>query len=94
MFLRPQEFDQAAVQQAEDRLPPFFSYLDGELRGRTYLAGDAFGLADITTTSVLLNYLHTGGEIDAYPDLRAFLCRILARKTFRAGAGKRGRPSV
>ena len=79
-----QEVDQAAVDEAEAKMPEFFGYLDGQLEGRAYLCSEEMGLADITVASVLLNYLHSGGRIEpaAYPNLRGLLDRMFARETF------------
>lgn len=83
--LMKEEYDNKAVEEAEAKLPEFFRYLDRELEGREYLCGPEMGLADITTASVILNYLHTGGRVEAstYPQLRGLLDRMFEREAFR-----------
>lgn len=83
--LMKQEPNREAVELAAAKIPAFLEYLDGELNGKDYFCGSEMNLADITAASVLLNYLHTGAEVDAtrYPDLSRFLERMFARPTFQ-----------
>jgi len=84
--LMGQEPDRLAVETAAAAVPRFLEYLDGELKDCDYFCGAEMTLADITAASVLLNYLHTGAELDAtlYPDLDRFLENMFDRPTFRA----------
>ena len=63
-----------------------FDYLERETGGRDYLAGGAFSIADITVCTMLVNFEHAGGAVDAakWPKLAAYVKRIHAQPSFRA----------
>jgi glutathione S-transferase len=79
-----QRTDEQAVQQVErDVLPSIFGYLEHEV-DRPFLAGTAFGIADIALMSNLLNFHYVGLRIDArYPRLQEYFRRHLARPSFK-----------
>ncbi|MBC2778345.1 glutathione S-transferase family protein [Parasphingopyxis marina] len=75
----------AAVNAEENTLPPVLAYLESQLAdGRDYLVGDSLTLADIAVASPFKNLEYGRANIDwgAYPKLRAFVDRILARDSF------------
>ena len=82
--LMKQEPDMAAVEAARKPIPALLDYLEAELTGKAHLCGDPFTLADITVSSVLLNYMHAGERIEPadHPALRAYLDRVFARPSF------------
>jgi glutathione S-transferase len=68
--------------QARDRLERAYAWLDGELRGRTYAAGEGFTLADCAAAPALF-YADWTHEIDPkYATLRGYRARLLARPSF------------
>ncbi len=84
LFKRPT--DEAVVQKAAtETLPPLFDYLEQELGGNDYLVGNRFTIADLAVGSLLVNYKHGRGEIDAkrWPKLAAYVERIHARPSFK-----------
>ena len=68
-----------------ESLPPFFDYLESEIRGKPYFADDRFTIADIAVASVMANYRHSGEELDAarWPQFAAYVAKILSRPSFR-----------
>lgn len=68
--------DDAAVTEAlEQRQPPVFDYLDGEIADRTFLAGGAFSIGDAAVVSAFIN-LELAGEVpdpERYPNLVRYL---------------------
>ena len=68
-----------------ESLPPFFDYLEGEIRGKAFFV-DEFSIADIAVASVMANYRHSGEELDAarWPHLAAHVAKILARPSFKS----------
>jgi glutathione S-transferase len=75
----------AAVNAEENTLPPVLAYLESQLAdGRDYLVGDSVTLADIAVASPFKNLEYGRANIDwgAYPKLKAFVDRILARDSF------------
>jgi glutathione S-transferase len=84
LFKRPT--DEAVVQKAvTETLPPLFDYLEQELGGNDYLVGNRFTIADLAVGSLLVNYKHGRGEIDAerWPKLAAYVERVHARPSFK-----------
>ena len=69
-----------------ESLPPFFDYLESEIRGKAYFVDDRFTIADIAVASVMANYRHSGEELDVarWPHFAAHLEKILARPSFQA----------
>jgi len=84
LFKRPS--DEALVEKAAtETLPPLFDYLERELGGNDYLVGNRFTIADLSVGSILVNYRHGKGEIDAkrWPKLAAYVERIHSRPSFK-----------
>ncbi len=69
-----------------EMLPPLFDYLEKEIGGKDHLAGGMFSIADISVATMLVNFDHAGGTVDAarWPKLDAYAKRIHARPSFRA----------
>ncbi|RYZ06376.1 MAG: glutathione S-transferase family protein [Comamonadaceae bacterium] len=67
---------------AVEKLERAYGWLEGELAGRTWAAGDDFTLADCAAAPSLFyaDWTHRIG--DAYPQLRAYRARLLARPSF------------
>jgi glutathione S-transferase len=71
-----------AVAQAAERLERAYAWLEGELAGRTWAAGESFSLADCAAAPALFyaDWTHPiGGD---YPVLTAYRARLLARPSF------------
>ena len=85
MRLLGRECNEEKVQEAlKEKIPPLFRYLDRELEGKTFLAGDQLTIADIAVASQMVNFRHGGEAIDAasYPNLHAHVERMHARPAF------------
>jgi glutathione S-transferase len=89
-FVKPnvfkQETDEARVSQIlENDVPPAFDYLEGQLEGREWLAGD-FSIADAAVGNQLGSLHFAQASIDAkrWPELAAYQKRLLARPSFQA----------
>jgi glutathione S-transferase len=67
-----------------EKLPPIFSYLENEIGSNQFLIGNAFSIADISVTTMLVNFLHAGETMDTsrWPNLAAYMARIHARLSF------------
>jgi glutathione S-transferase len=78
--------DEALVQKAANEiLPPLFDYLEAELGSNDYLVGNRFTIADLAVGSILVNFRHGKGEVDAkrWPKLAAYVERIHSRPSFK-----------
>jgi glutathione S-transferase len=78
--------EDAAAKAEEETLPPILAYLEEQLSdGREWLVGEAMTLADIAVASPFRNLEYGKAKIDwdAYPMLKAFVDRMLARESFR-----------
>ncbi len=76
---------------ARERLERAYAWLDGALAGRAWAAGAAFTLADCAAAPSLFYADWTHRISEAYPVLRAYRARLLARPSF-ARAVEEARP--
>lgn len=62
-------------------LPPRFAYLNAQIEGKNWFAGNQVGIADIAVYSQLVSLLHTGHlpETELYPSLMAHFAQMQAR---------------
>ena len=67
---------------AAERLDRAYGWLEGTLAGRTWAAGDDFTLADCAAAPSLFYADWTHRISEAYPVLRAYRERLLARPSF------------
>lgn len=84
--LMKSEPDEALCQRTlTEKLPPVFDYLEKELGGRAFFAGDALSIADIAVATILVNFEHVGGSVDAarWPNLASFTRRMHERPSFK-----------
>jgi glutathione S-transferase len=67
---------------AEKKLERSYAWLEGTLAGRRWAADEAFTLADCAAAPALFYADWTYPIGDAYPVLRAYRSRLLARPSF------------
>lgn len=83
LFKQPS--DEAVVeQQMTVMVPPVFDYLESEAPERGWMAGGAFGVADIALGTAFVHLRHGGEGVDParWPRLAAYVERVLARDSF------------
>ena len=80
--LRPDGRRETAQAEAEKELDVAYAWLEGVLAGRTWAAGEAFSMADCAAGPSLFyaDWVHQIGK--AYPAVRAYRSRLLARPSF------------
>jgi glutathione S-transferase len=84
MFMTPPDKkNPAAVEEAKAALPKPLGILNAALKGRQYLLGDTFTIADLNLASVLSWAKLTKIDLSGVPDVAAWLDRCLARPAFR-----------
>ena len=68
----------------ENRMPPFFNYLDEQIGEREFFVEDRFTIADIAVATSFVNMAHAGFAPDPekWPRLARFLERIHRRESF------------
>ena len=73
---------QEGLALSEQKLERAYAWLETELTGRTWAAGEAFTLADCAAAPSLFyaDWIHRIAE--TYPTLRAYRARLLARPSF------------
>ena len=84
LFKRPA--DESLVEKAAtETLPPLFDYLEAELGGNDYLVGNRFTVGDLAVGSILVNFKHGRGEIDAerWPRTGVYVEKLHARASFK-----------
>jgi glutathione S-transferase len=79
MFLPPEQRSEKAVAAATDALKAPFAVLDGHLKGRDYLLGKDFTIADLNVASVLSLATMVKVDLSATPTAQAWLSKCLAR---------------
>jgi glutathione S-transferase len=80
--IRPVEVrDPRGVGEARDLLARAYGWLENELAGRTWAAGDAFTMADCSAAPALF-YADLLAPVDAFPNVAAYLGRLRARPSF------------
>lgn len=73
---------QEALAEAQKKLETAYAWLEGQLAGRTWAAGADFSMADCAAAPSLFYADWTHRISDAYPLLRAYRGRLLARPSF------------
>lgn len=82
---------QEGLALAKEKLERAYAWLEAQLPGRTWAAGAHFSLADCAAAPSLFYADWTHRISDAYPVLRAYRARLLARPSF-ARAVEEARP--
>jgi len=82
---------QEGLALATERLERAYAWLEGQLAGRTWAAGADFTLADCAAAPSLFYADWTHRISEAFPVLRAYRARLLARPSF-ARAVEEARP--
>lgn len=86
--IRP-EGDHPAITIGKQRLDLCFSLIDKRLATATWLAGDDFTAADIMTVWCLTTMrYYQPVDLKPYPNIRAYLQRIGARRAYRRAMAK------
>ena len=82
-FIRsPEQRHPPTVAESREQLDTAYRWLNTRMAGRRWAAGDAFSLADCAAAPSLFyaDWVHPIG--DAFPDVRAYRRRLLARPSF------------
>jgi glutathione S-transferase len=82
---------QEGLALAANKLEPAYAWVEGQLVGRTWAGGADFTLADCAAAPALFYADWTHRISEAYPRLRAYRARLLARPSF-ARAVQEARP--
>lgn len=77
--LRPNGRREDALQRAAATLEASYAWLERRLQGRTWAAGDDFGMADCAAAPSLFYADWVHPIADAFPGVRAYRARLLAR---------------
>jgi glutathione S-transferase len=77
--------DAAEIERLRQRTAERFAFLDGQLAGRPYIAGDGLSLADIAAGMTLYRWYEMPVERPALPQLAAWYDRLRARPAYRKG---------
>ncbi|MAV26747.1 MAG: glutathione S-transferase [Gammaproteobacteria bacterium] len=80
------EPDEALIQKIITKAqPPIFDYLEAEIGDKTYLAGDAFSIADIAVTCQFIQMMYSGEALpeDSHPNITRFVTTHMHRLSFK-----------
>ena len=69
-----------------EKLPAIFDYLEASVRGREFVVGDSFSIADIAIACMLVNFEHARETLDRnrWPELVRYAATIHARPSFQS----------
>ena len=87
-ILPVEQRDAAAGAAAEAKLAGPFGVLEGALRGRAHLLGEAFSVADLNVAGVLGWTALAGLDLGTWPKLAAWLQSCMARPAHKQARGK------
>ena len=79
---KPGNRDGQGVAEARAMLDTAYRWLDGKMAGRQWAAGNAFSLADCAAAPALFYADWTHPISEAFPNVRAYRRRLLARPSF------------
>ena len=80
------EPDQAVIDKIIAKVqPPIFDYLEAEIGDKTYLAGDAFSIADIAITCQFVQMLYAGETLPtaSHPNIARYITNHMQRASFK-----------
>jgi glutathione S-transferase len=81
-ILPQEQRDESVVAASETKLAGPFGVLEGALRGRSYLLGDTFSVADLNVASVLSWVALARLDLGKWPALAAWMKRCSERPAF------------
>jgi len=88
MFKPETDRDEAKAKAAEESLGPRLTYIDAHLKGRDFLVGEQFSIADLNVACVLASMLVTNVDLSPYPALARWLTATATRDAYaKARAG-------
>ena len=79
IFLPADQRDEKAAQRAIDALKAPLAVIDGALKGKEYLLGNSFSIADLNLASVLSFAMLVKLDMSATPTAQAWLQKCLGR---------------
>jgi glutathione S-transferase len=84
------QVDHKLLEESRAKVHEHLARLEGELRGRTWFAGDLFSLADAALAPYLTGSLRLHGILPdrKYPGIGAWAERLMARPSYKAAAPK------
>ena len=86
-ILPKEQRDEAGAVAGETKCAGPFGVLDGALRGRSYLLGDNFTVADLNVASVMSWTVLAGLDLGKWPQVGAWLQRCLERPAAKKARG-------
>lgn len=82
MILPEAERSPKAVETAHTQIGPYLDFFDGALKGKEYLVGNRFTVADLNAASVIGLGSFVGVDISGRGNVQAWLSRVQARPSF------------
>lgn len=83
VFMPEEKRDDQVIKRAQEKLPELLAILDNALKGRDYLVGNEFSLADLNTTSVAMICRAINFDISKYQEIGRWMGGIMQRPAFK-----------
>ncbi len=79
------EPDEAVISKIISKAqPPIFDYLEAEIGDKSYLAGGAFGIADIAVTCQFIQMMYAGEQLpQSHPNIVRYITAHIHRPSFK-----------
>jgi len=79
MFTPPEQCDRQAIEAAGETLKAPLKVLDDHLKGRHYILGNKFSIADLNVAAVLLGALLVGYDTSPFPAMTKWFEKCVSR---------------
>lgn len=89
VFTPEEKRDLQAVAKAKNKVPPLLRIFNEAVKGKAYILGEKFSLADLNVASVVNIAAALGITVDELPQLHSWFSRIKERPSFKKLMEKR-----
>jgi len=90
VFVPEDKRDQALIARREKQLPNIFAVLENELKGKKFLVGNTYSVADVMVGSAMNLAMGLGVNMSAYPNIKAWMAEMKSRPAWQKFAEMRG----
>lgn len=90
IFMPEDKRDTGLIARREKQLPNLFAVLENELKGKKFLVGNVYSVADIMVGSAINLAMGVGESFAQYPNIKAWMNEMQSRPAWRKFAEIRG----
>lgn len=90
VFMPEDKRDANLIARREKQLPNLFAVLENDLKGKKFLVGNVYSVADVMVGSAINLAMGLGETFAQYPNIKAWMTEISSRPAWRKFAEIRG----